>query len=168
MRVLYQVFKKLPQGCFSLKHHKVGQRWDLFNQSIFAGPRLLFWAHLYLSKVGSRESLSVRLSFCDWTKIHQKELPVGKPRSGQHSKNGTYISIISRLKISWVKVKGQLGQGQSEARGIRSWVHINIKLLNSYSKNYRKFICVSVLMMPVREPHHLPMTELQPSTNQSV
>ncbi len=66
-----------------------------------------FLAHLCSCTVGSYASLSVCLSVCDNKKRLEK--------------------IISS-NVTWVKVKGQVGQTRLKGHDIGRWAHVNVKL----------------------------------------
>ncbi len=37
---------------------------------------------------------------------------------------------VSRVKVIWVKVKGQIGRGRIRVPNLGRWAHINVKLLH--------------------------------------
>ncbi len=43
----------------------------------------------------------------------------------------THIHLSWRSKVTWVKVKGHIGQGNIRVPNKGSWAHINVKLLSN-------------------------------------
>ncbi len=66
-----------------------------------------------------------------WALMHWTILHISESIASRVIKFGQIQwSCESRLKVTWVKVNGHMGQSQPKAHDICRWAHINVKLLH--------------------------------------